>query len=141
MINSRALSDLHPYVSKLCQQFIDNCQAQGMKVLITSTLRDNESQSALYAQGRTISGNIVTNAKAGQSIHNYGLAFDFVPLVNNKPDWNNLTLFKQCAEIGKLLGLEWGGDWISFKDFPHLQYTEGLTLHDLQNGKTITKAI
>lgn len=137
MINSRKLEDLLPQVSEKCQQFIDACAKQGIDILITSTYRDFESQTALYNQGRTTPGNIVTNAKAGQSFHNYKCAFDFAPQVNGKVDWNNLELFTKCGEIGKSLGLEWAGDWVSFKEYAHLQYTGGLSLSELQSGKTI----
>lgn len=137
MINSRKLEDLHPHVAKLCQAFIDACAAQGIDVLITSTYRDTESQNALYAQGRTAPGAKVTNAKAGQSWHNWRCAFDFVPLVNGKARWNDLALFEKCGKIAEGVGLEWAGRWKSFKELAHCQYTGGLTLADIQAGKTL----
>ena len=76
MINSRKISDLHPIVQEQCRHFIEACAVQGVDVIITSTLRDNEAQAALYSQGRSRSGPIVTHAKPGTSAHNYGLAFD-----------------------------------------------------------------
>ena len=45
-------------------------------------------QDALYAQGRTTPGAIVTNAKGGQSPHNYGLAVDVTLLTPRGADWN-----------------------------------------------------
>lgn len=147
MISSRDLNDLHPKVKQLAEKFIDECHKQNIDILITSTYRDNESQNALYAIGRTIKGanprllkpkgNIVTNAKAGQSFHNYKLAFDFVPIVNGKPDWNNLKTFEKCGKIAESIGLEWAGRWKGFKELAHCQYTEGLTLAELQSGKSI----
>jgi peptidoglycan L-alanyl-D-glutamate endopeptidase CwlK len=137
MINSRSLDDLHPKVKVLCQKFIDECKTQGIDVIITSTYRDKESQSALYAQGRTAPGKIVTNANAGDSFHNYRVAFDFCPIVNGKAQWENLALFKQCGLIGQNLGLDWAGNWKSFKESAHLQYTAGRTLADFKAGKTI----
>jgi len=137
MKNSRDLKDLLPIVSAKCDAFIAECKRQGIDVLITSTLRDNESQDALYAQGRTTAGNIVTNAKGGQSFHNYGCAFDFVPLVNGKAQWNDSKLFERCGVIAESCGLEWAGRWKSFKELAHCQYTGGLTLKDLQAGKAI----
>ena len=77
MINSRSLSDLNPKVAAMCSEFINRCKAEGIDVLITSTYRDAESQNALYAQGRTTPGKKVTNAKGGQSFHNWKVAFDF----------------------------------------------------------------
>jgi len=137
MKNSRDINDLIPPVKEKCALFLAECKRQGMDVLVTSTLRDNESQDALYAQGRTTKGNIVTNTKGGQSFHNYGCAFDFVPLVNGKAVWNDLKLFERCGVIAESVGLEWAGRWRSFKELAHCQYTGGLTIKDLQEGKKI----
>lgn len=137
MINSRKLEDLHPHVAKLCQAFLDACAVEGIDVLITSTYRDAESQAALYAQGRTAPGAKVTNAKAGQSWHNWRCAFDFVPLVNGKAQWNDVAAFTRCGEIAESVGLEWAGRWKSFKELAHCQFTGGLTLADFQAGKTL----
>lgn len=137
MINSRKLEDLHPKVKTLCEQFIASCAKQNIDILITSTYRDIESQNALYAQGRTAQGKIVTNAKGGQSFHNYRVAFDFCPIVNGKAQWNDTALFTKCGEIGESLGLEWAGRWVKFKELAHCQYTNGVTLTDFQEGKTL----
>lgn len=135
MINSRKLEDLHPKVKALCESFIKACDKQGIDVIITSTYRDAESQNALYAQGRTLPGKVVTNAKAGQSFHNWRVAFDFVPVVNGKAQWNDTGLFTKCGEIAEGLGLEWAGRWSKFKELAHCQYTNKLSLQDFQNGK------
>ena len=135
MINSRKIEDLHPYVAKLCRAFVAACKKEGIDILITSTWRDNESQNALYAQGRTKPGKKVTNAKAGQSFHNYKLAFDFVPIVNGKAQWNDLATFKRAGAIGERLGLDWAGRWVSFKELAHLQWSGGLSLAQLRAGK------
>lgn len=130
MINSRKIEDLHPVVAAKAKAFIAACKKVGIDVLITSTYRDNESQNAIYAQGRTKAGRIVTYAKGGQSFHNYRLAFDFVPIANGKAIWNDQRLFKKCREIGESLGLE----GLEF-EMAHLQWTGGLTLAQLQKGK------
>jgi peptidoglycan L-alanyl-D-glutamate endopeptidase CwlK len=137
MINSRSVEDLNPIVAEKCKAFVAACKAQGIDVLITSTYRDAESQTALYAQGRTKPGRVVTNAKAGQSWHNWRCAFDFVPIVNGKAQWNDLKTFERCGQIAESCGLEWAGRWTRFKELAHCQYTGGLTLGDLQNGKVI----
>lgn len=134
MTNSRKLTDLLPVVQAKAKAFIAAAKAEGIDVLITSTYRDNESQDELYAQGRTRPGKIVTNAKGGQSFHNYRVAFDFVPVIAGKAVWNDLALFRRLGKIGKSIGLEWGGDW-KFRDYPHLQYTGGLTLRQLRAGQ------
>ena len=138
MINSRKLEDLNPIVAAKCQAFIDNCGKENIDVLITSTYRDHESQNALYAQGRSVAGKIVTNAKGGQSYHNYKCAFDFVPIVNGKPQWDDLMTFKRCGVIAEACGLEWAGRWMGkFRELAHCQYTGGLSLESLQNGKEV----
>lgn len=138
MINSRSLTDLNPKVAAMCSEFINRCKEKGIDVIITSTYRDAESQNALYAQGRTTSGKIVTNAKAGQSYHNWRVAFDFCPIVNGKCQWQDADLFATCGRIGEEIGLEWAGRWSGkFKETAHLQFTGGLSLADFQNGKTL----
>lgn len=137
MMNSRDIKELHPKVASMAIHFINECKDQGIDILITSTYRDNESQNLLYAQGRTTAGKKVTNARAGQSFHNYRLAFDFVPIVNGKADWNNLKTFHKCGEIAESIGLEWAGRWKSFKELAHCQFTNGLTIADLQKGKAL----
>ncbi len=137
MINSRNLDDLHPVVKPKAEAFINACAAQGIDVLITSTYRDAESQAALYAKGRTTPGPKVTNAKPGQSWHNWRCAFDFVPIVDGKAQWNDAALFKRCGEIAEGVGLEWAGRWKTFTEMAHCQFTGGLTLADFQAGKTL----
>lgn len=141
MINSRRVCDLHPAVQRRCNAFLEACAAVGIDILITSTYRDHESQDALYAQGRTVAGAKVTNAKAGQSWHNWRLAFDVVPLRHGKPVWSatgtDADLWNRIGKIGETCGLEWAGRWVKFRELAHFQYTGGLTLADLQSGKTL----
>lgn len=138
MINSRRLEDLLPQVRQRVEKMIADCEAVGIDLLVTSTYRDNFSQEALYAQGRTAPGRIVTNARAGQSFHNYRCAVDVVPLLHGKPVWDaKNSLWQDVGRIGKTAGLEWAGDWKRFKEYPHFQYTGGLTLAQLQQGAKI----
>ena len=138
MINSRSIDDLHPIVKAKCEQFIALCKdTGGIEVRITSTYRDNASQNALYSLGRSTAGKIVTNAKGGYSFHNYRLAFDFVFMSEGKAMWDDSLITFLCGNLGKKCGLDWAGDWKTFKEWLHLQYTGGLTLKDLQNGKML----
>lgn len=138
MINSRSLDDLIPPAKVRVHSFLEAAKAAGIDLLVTSTYRDNESQNALYAQGRTKPGKIVTNAKAGQSWHNYRCAVDVVPIVAGKPRWDvKDEVWQQVGKLGKAAGLEWAGDWKRFKEYPHFQYTNGLTLAQLQSGVKI----
>lgn len=142
MINSRKIEDLLPVVAEKVRAFIDACDAEGIDLLVTSTYRDHESQNELYAQGRTKPGKIVTNAKGGESFHNFQCAVDVVPLRNGKPVWNTSgedgKLWNRIGEIGESVGLEWAGRWRTFREFAHFQYTAGLTLAQLREGAVIT---
>ena len=126
---------LKPKVKRLAEELIKSCKKEKIKILITQTLRAKEEQDILYAQGRTTKGSIVTNAKGGYSYHNFGVAFDFCPMVEGKPAWKNKKLFKQVGNLGVSLGLEWGGNWKTFQDLPHFQYRAGYTLKDFRNDK------
>ena len=132
-LNEQRLARLHPILTIRAQCMIDLCAYAGIAILITQTLRTWEEQDKLHAKGRTDppigKKHIVTNAKGGQSYHNFGLAFDIVVLDSlGKANWDaDHPSWTRAAEIGKSVGLEWGGDWRSFKDIPHFQYTGGLT--------------
>ena len=140
MKNSRSLDDLLPPVRARAQAFLDACKQEGIDLLVTSTFRDLESQAALYAQGRTTPGKRVTNAKAGQSYHNWRVAFDVVPMRDGKPVWNTTgadgKLWERIGQLGEAVGLEWAGRWKTFREYAHFQYTGGLSLAQLAAGKT-----
>lgn len=128
---SRDLSLLHPDLQSLCKQWLQQCKDSGIHVIVTNTYRSQEEQDALYAQGRTAPGKIVTNAKGGKSEHNFTLddgtpaskAFDFaVEDKNGQLNWNvNSIEWSEVVSIGQQLGLVWGGGWKSIKDFDHWQ--------------------
>ncbi len=136
---SRSLDDLLPPVKAKALAFVAKCQSNGIDVLIYCTHRDGEEQDALYALGRTKPGKIVTNARAGESWHNWNCAFDFVPLVGGKPAWNDAKLYTRCGAIAESVGLEWAGRWTGkLKETAHCQYTGGLTIAQLKSGEKIT---
>lgn len=135
---------LNPIVKERTQQLIQQAAKKGITVVITDGFRSAAEQERVYQQGRTVSGKIVTNAKGGQSYHNYGLAVDFaLKTPSGKIFWdmhydgnkNGIPDWDEVVAIAKKLGFKWGGDWPRFKDYPHLQMDFGLTLADLQHGK------
>lgn len=115
----------------MARAFLDECGACGLPVLIYCTLRSNEEQEALYAQGRTTPGPIVTNARAGESMHNpdalgYAWAFDAVPLRDGVAAWNDDIRISQMGVCGEAVGLEWAGRWRgSLRERLHFQFTKG----------------
>jgi LAS superfamily LD-carboxypeptidase LdcB len=138
---SRSTKDLHPAVAQLAHALLVRASENGTPIIITQTLRTKEEQDALYAQGRTKPGKIVTKARGGESYHNYGLAFDVALVVGKRIVWdkndlnkNNKDDWQEIGELGESVGLEWGGRW-KFKDVPHFQKTFGLTIADLKSGK------
>ncbi|MED4922887.1 LysM peptidoglycan-binding domain-containing protein [Anoxybacillus geothermalis] len=133
----KKLKGVHPVVAAKARQLIEKAYREGINIIITQGLRTVEEQNELYAQGRTKPGKIVTNAKGGYSYHNYGLAFDFAVLNDDgSVNWKVDEQWKRVGAIGKSLGFEWGGDWRgNLVDYPHLQYTFGLSIADLKAGK------
>lgn len=111
------------------------------------TLRTFAEQDALFAQGRSKPGKVVTNAKGGQSYHNYGLAIDIVLILDKDKNgtfetaaWDVKSDFDgdkkadwmEVVQIFKRYGFEWGGDW-KFLDLPHFQKTFGKSIYELKS--------
>ena len=112
----------------------------GLDVRIISGLRTFEEQDALYAQGRTAKGKIVTNARAGYSNHNFGTAFD-IGIFDEKKYLGESPKYKELGEAGKSLGLVWGGDFKSIKDEPHFEIPTGFTLAQMRERLSQKKDI
>lgn len=117
------LNHLHPDLKPLCEEFLNTCKEDGLNVSITFTYRSSSDQDALYAIGRTTPGEIVTNAKGGQSKHNFTIdnkpaakAFDFVIKDGKgKPVWQVVnkkgimdTRWSLAIANGEALGLRSG---------------------------------
>lgn len=144
MLDSRKLSDLHSVVLPRYLAFKADYEMQvpGVKLLEVSTLRDNEMQQKLYNQGRTTPGRIVTKAKPGTSAHEYGIAVDAYPLIGGKILWvedadgdRKMDIeWSEYGRIAKLHGFEWAGDWVSFRELPHIQYVGQFTFRDIRNN-------
>lgn len=121
---SREINLLHPRLRRIIPQLIAECAAQGLPVLVTQTMRTKAEQDALYAQGRTKPGAVVTNARYPNSAHCWGVAFDFCRNVRGREYDDSDGFFARVAAIAKPYGLTWGGDWENFVDRPHLELTE-----------------
>ena len=122
------LNQLHPLVrDKALLAYKEAVQSTpiGVHPFITQTLRTFKESDALYAKGRTTPGDIVTNASAGKSYHNYGLAIDFVNLIDGEMAWKVDDNWMIVVNIFKSHGFVWGGDFKSIKDAPHFEMNFG----------------
>jgi peptidoglycan L-alanyl-D-glutamate endopeptidase CwlK len=135
--STKNIGNSHSIVTAAALELIKQSYNEGVFAQISEGYRSNDRQTSLYNQGRTTGGNIVTNAKAGQSMHNFGLAVDYFIVSDDgqKAIWDVNTKWKRVATIAKSLGFAWGGDWTSFRDYPHLEMTGGLSLSQLRAGK------
>lgn len=114
---------LIPKAQITARRFLQLTKDFNKEVRIISGTRTYEEQDELYAHGRTKPGPKVTNAKGGQSNHNFGIAWD-VGLFNDDGGYNeNDDDYISLAQniLPTLTNVEWGGNWHSFKDFPHYQ--------------------
>jgi peptidoglycan L-alanyl-D-glutamate endopeptidase CwlK len=127
---ARDITKLHPRLQALVGELIFRCKQEGIDIKIGECVRTVAEQDAIYAQGRTTPGKVVSNAKGStySSMHQWGIAFDFYLDEDVDKDgktsddaFNNSTaLFDKVGKIGKSIGLEWGGNW-SKPDRPHFQ--------------------
>lgn len=118
----RDITLCHPRLQRIAAEWVKACESAGLKVAIGETYRTVAEQDAFYAQGRTMPGNKVTNARGSSysSQHQWGIAFDFYR-ADGKGAYNeDGNFFGKAAAIAKNLGLAWGGDWKSIVDKPHL---------------------
>lgn len=144
---------VHASLKEYVEELIKRCYKEGILVQMSSGYRSNEEQAALYGQGRAsyiyngkqygkLTDNtgkklaIVTNATPGSSIHNYGLAVDYFLVSDDGLTalWTVNEKWRRVATIAKSMGFSWGGDWTSFVDYPHLEYTKGLSINQLKAG-------
>ena len=118
--SERVIATLLPEVRQMARTLVQKAAQGGIRIKVISGLRSYQEQDALYAFGRTTPGEIVTNARAGHSHHNFGTAFDVGVFEGNR----YLAASPKYRAVGVLgvdLGLEWGGNWKDFVDQPHFQ--------------------
>lgn len=143
------IKTIHPLLRvELEKDYIEcnNLLGNGVRLRFAYVYRSIEEQNKLFVQRPK-----VTNAKGGQSIHNYGLAFDIVLLYDKNGDgvfetasWDmvkdsdkdKVSDWMEVTNFFKSKGWTWGGDWKSFKDAPHFEKTFGNTWRTLQAKET-----
>lgn len=143
LISLQRVDQLHPSIREDVKRFLEIAKQGGINLRVTSAYRNFNEQNELYAKGRTKPGKIVTNAKGGESKHNYGVAFDVVIMDNGQPVWNyNDPRWNEIGDLGKKFGFVWGGDFKSIKDKPHFEMPISLSkLQTLYNQKSDNKYI
>jgi len=153
---SRSLDDLEDRIRSSAIILESEAEFIGLDLLIYCTERDVYEQARLYRNGRSLTDiqnkadeladdyqrpdlaeilmevgpqkgkRVLTSAGPGQSLHNYKLAFDAVPLRDGKAIWTanddaDLALWTDYGNMGVDLGLKWAGNWTTFKELPHMQ--------------------
>lgn len=129
---SRRVEDLDSRVQQGCRDVLRAWADAGLDVILTCTFRSAAEQLALWQMGRDAYGkviapaHVVTHAAPGESLHQKGLAIDFLPLVGGKAMWDaGSSLWRECATIALIADprLSWGGNWSPGKrDLPHLEW-------------------
>lgn len=124
---------LNPKVIEALASTIKEAKIRGLNVALHSGVRLAEEQEKLYRLGRTVMnpdgktkekplGNIITNARAYESWHSFGLAVDVVFKDAKGWTWNKTPKeWGELGEIGEMFGFSWGGQWTKFPDYPHFQ--------------------
>lgn len=111
-------------VVRITREVIKELHEEGIYVGVAQAMRTFAEQNALYAIGRTKPGRIVTNARGGQSNHNYGVAVDLFiyPGTFAKAEFlePSDSRMKKIVAAMKKRQMKWGGDW-NFKDYPHFE--------------------
>lgn len=125
------VGQLHPKFRQSAQAFIEDAEnTLNIKIRVVQGLRTFAEQDAIYAQGRTTEGKIVTYSPAGASYHNYGLAFDQVPFKIDgvNLDWGfDFNKFKPVADkYGLTMGL-----FFPHPDSDHFENKYGYNWRDL----------
>ena len=127
IVDSRSegnIATLLPEVQPYARALVHKASAAGITIKVINGTRTYEEQDALYAQGRTKPGPVVTHAKAGESNHNFGLAFD-VGVFEGSAYLAESPAYKAVGALGVELGLTWGGNWQTLTDQPHFELRPG----------------
>ena len=130
--SEKCIRTLHPKAQEAARIFLKAAQAAGFDARIISGTRTYAEQDALFKIGRPpdTTSKIVTKAKAGESNHNFGIAwdiglFDHGAYVTAEKPYRDVSAF--CPA-----GVEWGGNWVSFRDIPHYQLAVNRTLREIR---------
>lgn len=116
------IATLLPTVQPYARALVHAAADQHIIIKIIDGSRTYEQQDALYEKGRHGNpGPVVTNARGGQSNHCFGIAFDFGVFDESGKYLPESPAYKVVGALARTIGLEWGGDWRSIVDEPHVQ--------------------
>jgi peptidoglycan LD-endopeptidase CwlK len=118
--SEKVIATLLPEVQPYARALVTKAAQHGITIKVISGLRAYDEQNDLFAQGRSEPGRIVTNARAGYSNHNFGIAFD-IGVFEGTKYLDDSRKYKAVGILGMDLGLEWGGNWKTIVDQPHFQ--------------------
>ena len=123
------LTALHPYFRDRIVELIKVCKAKGIELAVVETYRTHAKQHEYKTMGKSY-----TSSGAGKSKHQYGLAIDIVPIVNDVAVWDNTALWRKVGVAGEKLGLRWGGRWRKPYDPGHFEWTGGVSSGLITSG-------
>jgi peptidoglycan L-alanyl-D-glutamate endopeptidase CwlK len=136
---------LQPLAQTLARRTLKIIRDAGINARIISASRSYAEQDRLFRQGRSGSkGPIVTNARGGQSNHNFGIAWDIGIFTGTGKYLSNSPLYADAGRkvmSAHIPRLEWGGNWITFKDTPHYQVATGISISEVKRRFESGKAI
>lgn len=130
--SEKTIATLQPEVAPYARLLVSRAANAGIEIKIIGGTRTYAEQDALFAQGRTKPGRRVTNAKGGESNHNFGIAFD-IGVFKGKEYLDESTGYDVVGAIGMEIGLEWGGEWTTIVDKPHFQLRPTWAAHSSES--------
>ncbi|MAD75718.1 MAG: hypothetical protein CML20_13180 [Rheinheimera sp.] len=126
------MAHLHPVFRQKVELLLQDLLSAQLPFKVFEGFRSPERQRDLFNQGRSRPGARVTNADAWSSMHQYGVAADFVLYIDGKWSWDDTGERKKwwqqlhkLADKQQLQPLSW--------ELPHLQM-QGINLAQLQRG-------
>lgn len=125
------LSALHPFFRDRVIELISVCRTKGIDLAVVETYRTVAKQNEYKKLGKIYTRNV-----GGRSKHQYGLAVDVVPVIDDSASWHNEAAWKIVGLAGEELGLRWGGRWRHPYDPGHFEWSGGVSAASMEQGRT-----
>lgn len=142
--NRSEIEKLAVNTKALAYKWYQYCIDNQIDILIYETVRSLAQQQANVKNGAS---------QTLRSYHLVGQALDFVPVNGKAADWDGFgkEKAKKAVSYAKKIGFNWGGDWKTLIDKPHLEYhykgygtdpfTSGTKVSVSNNGDATIKGI